>query len=63
MGHAPPTRLYDDPNPVIPAYPRCPDCGLAFILRRCYSLSDHAWTWLWQRDCKHRNVAPEVVES
>jgi len=62
-GHAYPKKLYSDPHPTIPAYPVCPTCDMAFILRRCYSLSEHAWTWLWQRDCKHRDVAPEVVET
>lgn len=49
-----------DPHPVVVAYPKCPTCGAAYVLRRCMSLSQ-GWVWLWQRDCKHRSP-PEVVD-
>lgn len=54
-------RITSDPNPVVTHFPRCPECNLAFILRRCYSLSGGK-VWLWQRDCKHRKVEP-VIEA
>ncbi len=51
------------PNPV--AYPQCayPGCNAAFVLRRMRSLTTGSYLWLWQRDCKHKNAACDMVDQ
>jgi hypothetical protein len=55
-----------DPNPVVTYYPKCAECGLAFVLRRCFQFVDNdlgtaGWKWLWMRDCKHKKADHEIV--
>lgn len=55
-----------DPNPVVTYYPKCSECGTAFVLRRCFQFVDNdfgtaGWKWLWMRDCKHKKAEAEVV--
>ena len=44
------------------AWPKCPTCDVAWVLRRCLSFTE-GWIWAWQRDCKHKGVAPVVEEA
>ena len=55
-----------DPNTVVTVFPRCAECGVAYVLRRCFTyaidgLAGSGWQWLWMRDCKHKKVHPEIV--
>lgn len=45
------------PNPTV--WPACDNCQMAYILRRCYSLSK-GWGWFWQQDCQ-RNTRGNFV--
>jgi len=57
-----------DLNPQPRVWPQCPLCKTAYVLRRALVFSAKlgskkaklAGEWLWQRDCKHRNAAPEA---
>jgi hypothetical protein len=55
-----------DAMPVVGVYPRCSECQLAYVLRLCMRLSTATASltseWLWQRDCKHKGAAAELVE-
>jgi hypothetical protein len=52
------------PRPTI--WPVCPECGVAFVLRRAMTFSTAPsrrrttlrYEWLWSRDCKHKKVTP-----
>lgn len=54
--------IADTVHPTVTYYPKCSECGLAFVLRRCFSFGLNEWLWLWERDCKHKKAAAEVVE-
>lgn len=49
--------------PRVVAYPKCEECGAAFVLRMCFSFgtSDLTHDWLWQRDCKHKKAGIVAV--
>ena len=42
-------------------YPKCPECGNAWVLRRAINLFTGDGVWIWQRDCKHGRRKPEPV--
>ncbi len=57
-----------NPNPEV--WPRCSECKVDYVLRRAVVfVTKPNWLrrlmitneWVWQRDCKHRKAAPEVV--
>ena len=45
------------PDPL--SWPECPTCGAAYVLRHALLVAG-GHTWVWQRDCKHRNVEPTL---
>lgn len=51
-----------DPNPNPLIWPKCSNCGVAFVLRRVMRIAFGDWVWLWQRDCKHK-TAEAVIEK
>lgn len=52
---APSVSLMPDPE----VWPECSECHVAYVLRRCLSLSQ-GYVWLWQQDCKHgRKGSPQ----
>jgi hypothetical protein len=57
-------RLDVTPDP--DAWPECPTCGAAYVLRRNMIMNGgpggNFRSWVWQRDCKHRGVDPKVAE-
>lgn len=55
---------YEQFNPYDPqAWVECSECGTAWVLRRALTWSAGApeWTWIWQRDCKHKKADPRLV--
>lgn len=56
-------KQQDDGMPEVKAYPKCSECGTAFVLRLCFHFGagDLGHGWLWQRDCKHKKAEPETV--
>lgn len=48
--------MSDDGHPVVTHWPECSRCNVAYVLRRCLSMSQ-GWLWLWQPDCKHKSTA------
>lgn len=53
------------PKPLV--YPRCPleGCSAAYVLRRTTTFDGKRWDeeWVWQRDCKHKEEQPELVDN
>jgi hypothetical protein len=42
------------------AWPACSHCLTPWVVRRCITLGDGNWEWVWQRDCKHK-AAPRLA--
>lgn len=50
--------------PVVRVYPLCSECRAPYVLRHGFNLSKGGKeTWIWQRDCKHKNAAPVVSKA
>lgn len=50
------TKVVVDPTDVQPnptVWPECSECGVAWVLRRAFTLTQGTM-WVWQRDCKHK---------
>lgn len=56
------TSVEDHINPDPEAWPACAECEVAWVLRRCLSLTK-GWIWLWQRDCKHKKLEPVIKKA
>lgn len=56
-------------NPQPKAWPACPTCDTAYVLRRAIVMRTEGKRatmgeeWVWQRDCKHKKAEPVVKTS